>query len=323
RTLDRLGIESVPVHTVADAMSPHVRGATVAVRLIGPTPGAGYRDAEQLVEIARATGADAVHPGYGFLAEDAAFAAIVEHAGLVFLGPTPDQIALFGLKDRARAAAQAAGVPLLAGSDALDDAASAVAAARVVGLPVLIKSAAGGGGMGMAAVTDPDALVPTIESVMRQSEQLYGSARVIVERLVERARHVEVQVFGDGHGRVLVLGERDCSLQRRRQKVLEEAPAPNLDAEIRAELFAAARALLEPVRYRSAGTVEFVVDVDHGEAAFLEVNTRLQVEHGVTEAVLGVDLVEWMVRLGTGDTTFLAASDPEPRGHAIEVRCYA
>ena len=323
RTLDRMGIESVAVYAEADAMSPHVRAATVAVRLTGATAAAGYRDAEQLVAIARANGADAVHPGYGFLAEHAAFATIVEHAGVAFLGPTPDQIALFGLKDQARAAAEAAGVALLTGSDALDDAASAVAAARVVGLPVLIKSAAGGGGMGMAAVTDPDALVPTIESVMRQSEQLYGSARVIVERLVERARHVEVQVFGDGHGRVLVLGERDCSLQRRRQKVLEEAPAPNLDPELRTELFESARRLLEPVQYRSAGTVEFVVDADRREAAFLEVNTRLQVEHGVTEAVLGIDLVEWMVRLGTGDATFLPSADPEPRGHAIEVRCYA
>ena len=323
RTLERMGIESVAVYADADASSPHVRAASVAVRLTGSTPAAGYRDAEQLTTIARAHDADAVHPGYGFLAENAAFAAIVEHAGIAFLGPTPDQIALFGLKDRARAAAEAAGVPLLAGSAALDDAASAVAAARVVGLPLLVKSAAGGGGMGMAAVTDVDALVPAIEVVLRQSEQLYGSSRVIIERLVERARHVEVQVFGDGHGRVLVLGERDCSLQRRRQKVLEEAPAPNLDPGLRAELFAAARRLLEPVQYRSAGTVEFVVDAERGEAAFLEVNTRLQVEHPVTEAVLGIDLVEWMVRLGAGDSAFLPDADPEPSGHAIEVRCYA
>jgi urea carboxylase len=268
-----------------------------------------------------------VHPGYGFLAEDASFAAIVEHAGLAFIGPTPDQMVCFGQKDRARAAAAAAGVPLLPGSGALDDPATAVAAARVVGFPFLVKSVAGGGGIGMVECTDPNDVVDTVERAMRQSQQAFGAPHVFLERVVDRARHVEVQVFGDGKGRVVVLGERDCSAQRRRQKVMEEAPAPNLDDDTRAALFDAARRVLEPMRYRSAGTVEFVIDADTGELAFLEVNTRLQVEHGVTEAILGVDLVEWMVRLAAGDDafldTFLDAGLPRPRGHAIEVRLYA
>ena len=323
RTLTAMGIESVAVYPDVDAASPHVRDATLAVRLDGSSPSAAYRDAEQLVAIARNTGATGLHPGYGFLSENASFAALVEDAGCTFIGPTPAQIAWFGQKDRARDAAIAAGVPLLPASDALTDVSAAASAALEIGLPVIVKSVAGGGGMGMTVCTTADDLVSAIETAMRQGEQLFGSTSVIVERFITHARHVEVQVFGDGDGRVLALGERDCSLQRRRQKVMEEAPAPNLDPELRVVLLDASRALLAPMRYRSAGTVEFVVDVDRGVAAFLEVNTRLQVEHGVTEEVLGLDLVEWMVRLAAGERAFLPDDEPCPSGHAIQVRCYA
>ena len=323
RTLDALGIESVAVYAAVDAAAPHVGAATEAVRLDAPTPGAAYRDTAQLVAIAQDAGATGVHPGYGFLAENAAFADAVEAAGIAFVGPTPEQIAWFGQKDRARDAAVAAGVPLLPASGALGDITEAAAAAREIGLPVIVKSVAGGGGMGMTVCTDAEDLVPAITTAMRQGEQLFGSPLVIVERFVTHARHVEVQVFGDGAGRVLALGERDCSLQRRRQKVMEEAPAPNLDPALRETLLDASRALLTPMAYRSAGTVEFVVDADRGGAAFLEVNTRLQVEHGVTEEVLGIDLVEWMIRLAAGEREFLPDEEPAPRGHAIQVRCYA
>ncbi|HEX5588038.1 MAG TPA: urea carboxylase [Acidimicrobiia bacterium] len=323
RTLDRLAIESIAVYTDADRDSLHCDLATVAVPL-GAADDGGYRSIERLVGIAIEHGADGVHPGYGFLAEDADFADAVERAGLAFIGPTPEQLRRFGAKDEARRAAAAAGLPLPAGTGAFTSAADAVAAAGAVGFPLLVKSVAGGGGIGMLACHDEADLPDTVERAMRQSEAAFGRAAVFLERLVARARHVEVQVFGDGHGRVVSLGERDCSAQRRRQKVLEESPAPGLDEQLRADLAEAACALLASVSYRSAGTVEFVLDVDTGEFFFLEVNTRLQVEHGVTEAVTGVDLVEWMVRGADGDHGFLDAAElGPPVGHAIEARIYA
>jgi urea carboxylase len=325
RTLERLGIESVAVFTDVDRASLHCDLATVAVP-IGPATGEGYLGLEQLLAVAAEHRADAIHPGYGFLAENADAAAAFEHAGLVYIGPTPEQIRRFGAKDEARMAAAAAGVPLPRGTPPFIDVDDAVTAAGSVGFPLLVKSVAGGGGIGMQACHDPDELPATVARAMQQSHQAFGNSAVFLERLVTNARHVEVQVFGDGGGTVLALGERDCSSQRRRQKVLEEAPAPHLDATTRAALAAAARALLEPERYRSAGTVEFVLDVDTGEFHFLEVNTRLQVEHTVTEAVTGIDLVEWMVRAAAGDTFFLAdppATVANPSGHAIEARIYA
>jgi urea carboxylase len=325
RTLTRLGIESIAVFTDVDRASLHCDLATVAVP-IGPASGAGYRGVEQLLAVAAEHGADAVHPGYGFLSENADAAAAIEHAGLVFIGPAPEQIRRFGAKDEARAAAADAGVPVPRGSTPFVDVDDAVPAAVDVGFPLLVKSVAGGGGIGMLACTDPADLATTVAQAIQQSRQAFGNPAVFLERLVTRARHVEVQVFGDGRGTVVTLGERDCSSQRRRQKVLEETPAPGLDASTRASLAAAARALLEPEHYRSAGTVEFVLDVDTGEFHFLEVNTRLQVEHTVTEAVTGVDLVEWMVRAAAGDTSFLADAAATPgaaRGHAIQARVYA
>ncbi|MET0920307.1 MAG: 5-oxoprolinase/urea amidolyase family protein, partial [Acidimicrobiia bacterium] len=323
RTLDRMGIESVAVFTDVDRASLHCDLATTAVSLGNAE--LGYRSADRLLEIAAAHAVEGVHPGYGFLAEDHRFAGAVEAAGLAFVGPTPEQIRRFGGKDEARAAAVAAGVPLPVGTEAFTDVDDAVAAGSSVGFPLLVKSVAGGGGIGMLVCDDPHDLGEVVARAMQQSAQAFGNRAVFLERLITRARHVEVQVFGDGMGTVVTLGERDCSTQRRRQKVVEETPAPGLDQATRIALADAARALLEPEKYRSAGTVEFVLDVDTGEFHFLEVNTRLQVEHTITEAVTGVDLVEWMVRAADGDTSFLRDGNTATtsRGHAIQARVYA
>jgi urea carboxylase len=321
-TLDRLGIESVAVYSEVDAGARHVRRADASV-LLGPGPAAAsYLQVEAVLAAARATGADAVHPGYGFLSENAAFAAAVEAEGLVFLGPTPDQIEVFGDKHRARAVATAAGVPLLAGSGLLEDLDAALGAAGTIGYPVMLKSSAGGGGIGMQVCRSAADLRAAYDQVRRTATASFGSGEVYLERYVDAARHVEVQVFGDGLGRVVVLGDRDCSAQRRHQKIVEECPAPGLSDRLRRELHDAAHQLMASVGYRSAGTVEFIVDAERGDAAFLEVNTRLQVEHPVTEAVWGIDLVEWMVRLGGGDDGFLDAP-LQPAGHAVEARIYA
>ena len=323
RTLRRMGIDAVAVHSDADAGAPHVRMADAAHRL-GPAPAAeSYLRADLLIAAARAHGADAVHPGYGFLSEDAGFADAVEAAGMVFCGPTPGQIRAFGRKDSARDLARAAGVPLLPGSGVLEDDDEALREAARIGYPVMVKSTTGGGGIGMSVCTAPDQLVDALARVARVSEASFGGGGAFLERHVARARHVEVQILGDGRGRVVALGDRDCSLQRRHQKVLEEAPAPGLGDGLRARLHADAVRLGELVAYRSAGTVEFLLDDDTGEAFFLEVNTRLQVEHGVTEEVLGVDLVEQMILIAAGEPGLTAAPPPPTRGHAVEARVYA
>ena len=321
-TLERLGIDSVAVYSDADSGAPHVRRAGEALR-IGPAPVAeSYLLGERILAIARERGAEAIHPGYGLLSENARFAAQCEAAGIAFIGPTPGQIEQFGRKDRARQLAEAAGLRVAPGSSELCSLEAALGAARACGYPVLLKAIAGGGGIGMRLCRDADELSRNLDAVRRQAQASFGDAGVFVERFVERARHVEVQIFGDGAGGVAVLGERDCSLQRRRQKVFEEAPAAGLDPALRGALESSARALAESVRYRSAGTVEFLVDPIQKEISFLEVNTRLQVEHGVTEAIAGIDLVEWMIRLAAGDASFLATYAHRPHGHAIEVRLY-
>ncbi|MEV6160913.1 5-oxoprolinase/urea amidolyase family protein [Streptomyces sp. NPDC052052] len=322
RTARRLGIRTVAVFSDADRSAPHVRLADEAVRL-GPAPAKeSYLDADLVLAAAKDTGAGAVHPGYGFLSEDAGFARRCEDAGIVFVGPTAEQLELFGTKHTARAAAEAAGVPLAPGTGLLADLPSALDAAGRIGYPVMLKATGGGGGIGMSACRSAQDLTDAWERVQRVAAASFSSAGVFLERLVEDARHVEVQVFGDGHGRVVTLGDRDCSLQRRNQKVLEEAPAPALPAHIRAQLSRSASELCAAVGYRSAGTVEFVYDAARAEAYFLEVNTRLQVEHPVTEETHGVDLVEWMLRLAQGDTDVVR--EPEaPRGHAVEARVYA
>jgi urea carboxylase len=323
RTLRRMGVGSVAVFSDADAGSLHVAQADEAVR-IGPAPAAeSYLNIAAILDAARATGAEAIHPGYGFLSESTEFAQACEDAGIVFIGPTAQNIVEFGLKHTARALAEAQGVPLAPGTDLLTDPAAAVAAADAIGYPVILKATAGGGGIGMRVCADAAQLTDAFDSVVRLGTGNFGNGGVFLERYVETARHIEVQVFGDGAGHVVALGERDCSLQRRNQKVVEETPAPLLPEKTRSAMLTAARCLVGRIDYRSAGTVEFLYDAARDDFYFLEVNTRLQVEHGVTEQVTGVDLVEWMVRGGAGDFSFLDGFEAQPKGASIQVRLYA
>ncbi|HVR21105.1 MAG TPA: biotin carboxylase N-terminal domain-containing protein, partial [Polyangiaceae bacterium] len=320
-TLRRLGVRSVAVYSEADRHARHVLDADESV-CIGPPPAAeSYLDKRKILDAARATGAEAIHPGYGFLSENAGFAEDVERAGIAFVGPTPEQIRRFGTKHGGRALAKECNVPLLPGTELLDDAEAAVRAAERIGFPVILKSTAGGGGIGMHVCKNPDEVAERFRATQTLAEKNFGDGGVFLERYVERARHVEVQLFGDGHGNVVVLGDRDCSAQRRHQKVLEEAPAPRLRDPVRQSLHDAALRLGRAVSYRSAGTVEFVYDDELEDFYFLEVNTRLQVEHPVTELVTGIDLVEAMLRVAAGEPVQLAT--PSSRGHAFEARIYA
>lgn len=323
RTLKAMGVKSVAVFSDADAGSLHVSLADEAVR-IGPAPAAeSYLRGDLILAAAKATGAQAIHPGYGFLSENAGFAEACEAAGIAFVGPTADNIRAFGLKHTARDLAQAHGVPLAPGTDLLVDPAAALEAAERIGFPVILKATAGGGGIGMRVCETAEAVSEAFAAVQRLATGNFSDGGVFLERYVRKARHVEVQVFGDGAGKVMALGERDCSLQRRNQKVVEETPAPGLPAATRAALLDAAVRLASAANYRSAGTVEFLYDAERDDFFFLEVNTRLQVEHGVTEQVTSVDLVEWMVRGAAGDFAFLDAPPPEPKGASIQVRLYA
>ncbi|MEV3936240.1 urea carboxylase [Glycomyces sp. NPDC049804] len=326
RTAHRLGAATVAVYSEADAASLHVRDADAAV-CVGPAaPAESYLNVDAILSAAKDTGAQAIHPGYGFLAENAEFARRCAEAGLVFIGPTPGQLELFGDKVTARAAATAAGVPLAAGTGALPTPEAAVAAAERIGYPVIVKASAGGGGIGMRVAHSPRELADVFATVKRLAADNFGDDAVYLEQYVRRARHVEVQVFGDGLGRVVSLSDRDCTLQRRHQKVIEEAPAPGLPALVRGQMHAAARALAASAHYRSAGTVEFIYDPERETASFLECNTRLQVEHPVTEQILGIDLVEWMIRAAAGDTAFLDGlpdTGPAVTGAAVEARVYA
>ncbi len=322
RTVKAMGLRSVAVYSEIDANAPHVRDADEAY-LLGPAPAAeSYLRQERILEIARLSGAAAIHPGYGFLSENAEFAAACEQAGIAFIGPTPAQMRDFGLKHTARELAQRSGLPLLPGTDLLQDLPAALAAAEQIGYPVMLKSTAGGGGIGMRRCDTARDLEECFTAVQRLAAGNFRNAGVFLEKFVARARHIEVQIFGDGRGNVVALGERDCSVQRRNQKVIEESPAPNLSEAARRELHAAAAKLGGAVGYRSAGTVEFVYDVDEQKFYFLEVNTRLQVEHGVTEEVSGIDLVAWMIRTAAGEPPDLSVPF-EPRGHAIQARVYA
>ncbi|HBF32765.1 urea carboxylase [Rhizobium sp.] len=323
KTLRKMGIASVAVYSDADRFSKATLMADESYRL-GPAPASeSYLNVDAVIAACKATGAEAVHPGYGFLSENIGFAERLKAEGIVFIGPTSENIAAFGLKHTARELAKESGVPLLAGSDLLDSVNAAVEAAKDIGYPVMLKSTAGGGGIGMMLCHDAESLQAAFESVQRTAKSSFGDARVYLERFVAKARHVEVQIFGDGKGRVIALGERDCSLQRRNQKVIEETPAPNLSDAVRQKLHAAAIALGQKVRYQSAGTVEFIYDPAREEFYFLEVNTRLQVEHPVTEAVFGIDLVEWMIRQAAGEDVLSGKEHLEPKGAAIEARVYA
>ncbi|MEO5805461.1 5-oxoprolinase/urea amidolyase family protein [Devosia sp.] len=323
KTLRRMGIASVAVYSDADRFTRAVQLADEAIRL-GPAPAAeSYLNVDAVIAACKATGAQAVHPGYGFLSENIGFAQRLAEAGIVFIGPTPANIEAFGLKHTARELAKSSGVPLLPGTGLLTDAGEALTAAQTVGYPVMLKSTAGGGGIGMQLCADAAALSAAFDSVQRTATASFGDARVYIERFVSDARHVEVQIFGDGKGKVIALGERDCSLQRRNQKVVEETPAPGLSDAVRARLHKAATDLGSAVSYASAGTVEFIYDPVREDFYFLEVNTRLQVEHPVTEAVFDIDLVEWMIRQAAGEDPIAMAGPLTPHGAAIEVRLYA
>ncbi|MCP8689072.1 urea carboxylase [Marinobacterium sedimentorum] len=325
RTLKRLNIGAVAVYADCDADSLHVRLADEAYSLGEGGAAETYLNTDKLLQIAADSGAQAIHPGYGFLSENSGFVRRCEAAGITFVGPAPEQMDTFGLKHRARALAEAAGVPLLPGSALLQNLDEARSEASRIGYPLMLKSTAGGGGIGMQLCHGEDDLVAAFDSVRRLGANNFADDGVFLEKFIERARHIEVQVFGDGAGNALALGERDCSSQRRNQKVVEECPAPNLADSARATLHATAERLLAQVGYRNAGTVEFIYDSDSGDFYFLEVNTRLQVEHGVTEEVYGVDLVEWMLRQAAGEALALDQRRPTlaPRGHAIQVRVYA
>ncbi|KQP09365.1 urea carboxylase [Methylobacterium sp. Leaf93] len=322
-TCRRMGVASVAVYSDADRFTRGVLEADEAVRL-GPAPAAeSYLNVEAVIAACKATGAQAVHPGYGFLSENVAFAERLAAEGIVFIGPKPEHLRAFGLKHTARDLARASGVPLLPGTGLLPDLDAAIAAAETIGYPVMLKSTAGGGGIGMRLCASADELREHYTSVERTARASFGDARVYLERFVGEARHVEVQIFGDGAGRVVALGERDCSLQRRNQKVIEETPAPSLSEAVRERLHAASVALGTSVAYASAGTVEYIYDPVREDFSFLEVNTRLQVEHPVTEAVFGIDLVEWMIRQAAGEDVIGAAGPLVPRGAAMEARLYA
>ncbi len=323
RTARRLGLATVAVYSDADRFTVPVRLADEAVRIGTPAAAESYLDGAAILAACRATGADALHPGYGFLSENADFAERLRGEGIAFIGPAPEHIRLVGLKHTARAAASRCGIKLLPGSDLLDGLKAALAAAEAIGYPVMLKSTAGGGGIGMQLCRDPGELTSRFDTVCRLAAGNFGDARLYLERFVAAARHVEMQIFGDGRGGVVALGERDCSLQRRHQKVVEEAPAPGLDGTLRDGIRDAAIALARSVAYASAGTVEFLYDVARNDAYFLEVNTRLQVEHPVSEAIYRVDLVEWMIRQAAGDFVLPAQADLVAQGHAIEARLYA
>lgn len=325
RTLRQLDVKGVAVYSEADAASLHIQQADEAHSL-GEGPAATtYLVVDKILEIAKQSGARAIHPGYGFLSENAAFAEACEAAGIAFVGPTPEQLRVFGLKHTARALAKQHGVPMLEGTELLESLDAALKAGEQVGYPVMLKSTAGGGGIGMRVCHSASELSDAFEAVKRLGQNNFSDSGVFIEKYIQRARHLEVQVFGDGRGEVLALGVRDCSVQRRNQKVLEETPAPNLPAGMAEELCAAAIKLAKAVNYRSAGTVEFVYDSEAERFYFLEVNTRLQVEHGVTEQVWGVDLVRWMIELAAGDLPPLSelGKSLEPSGHAIQARLYA
>jgi urea carboxylase len=323
RTLKRLGVKSVAVYSNADRNAAHVRLADVAIALGGDKAADSYLRIDLLLQAARDTGAQAIYPGYGFLSESAEFAEACEDAGIAFVGPTPEQMREFGLKHRSRELAAEAGVPMTPGTGLLQSVEEALAQAEIIGYPIMLKSTAGGGGIGLSRCAGAQELADAYENVKRMGQQFFRDSGAFIERYVDRARHVEVQIFGDGKGRVAALGERDCSLQRRNQKVVEETPAPNLPAATREALLAAAVRLGESVNYRSAGTVEFIYDSEHDAFYFLEVNTRLQVEHPVTEAVTGLDLIECMLQVAADDALDWVALSRPPRGAAIEVRLYA
>lgn len=323
RTLREMGVATVAVYSEADAAALHVRVADEARCIGGAEPAASYLDADAIVAAARATGAQAVHPGYGFLSESPALASALEAAGIAFIGPPPEALARAGLKTAARQAARAAGVPVVPGHDvASADRGAVLRAAEEIGFPVVVKAVAGGGGKGMRVVRGPAELDEAVRTASSEARAAFADGSVYLERYLDRPRHVEIQVLGDQAGRLVHLNERECSLQRRHQKIVEESPSPALDADLRARMGAAAVAAAAAVGYVNAGTVEFLLDRER-RFYFLEINARLQVEHPVTEAVLGLDMVRLQVEIVAGAPLPFDQGELRPRGHAIECRIYA
>jgi acetyl/propionyl-CoA carboxylase alpha subunit len=327
RACRSLGLATVAVHPPIEAEAMHVSMADEAVAIEAAKPVASYLDVNAIIAAAKARGADAVHPGYGFLSENAEFARAVEAAGLIFVGPRPESIAAMGDKARARAIAESAGVPVLPGSARFEPGAldGLEAAGEAVGFPLLVKASGGGGGIGMRIVDAPDGLRAVAETTQGMAQRSFGDGAIFLERYIRNARHVEVQVFGFGDGEAVHFFERECSLQRRFQKIIEESPSPGISPATRAAMTQAAVALAKSATYRGAGTVEFVVDADTEHFYFLEMNTRIQVEHPITEAVTGADLVALQLRLAAGElaSADLPQSGISQRGHAIELRLYA
>ncbi len=318
-----LGVEAVAVYSEADAHAPFVRMADEAVP-IGPAPPAeSYLKTEAIIQAALDRGAEAIHPGYGFLAENAAFARAVQDAGLTFIGPPPAAIAAMGDKAEARRRMAAAGVPITPGYQGADDDRTLADAARRIGFPVLVKAAAGGGGKGMRVVWREEELTEAMAAARREARHAFGDDRLIVEKFVPRAHHVEFQVLADAHGHAVHLFERECSVQRRYQKIIEETPSPLLDPDLRTRMGAAAVAAAQAVGYVNAGTVEFIVDPETRDFYFLEMNTRLQVEHPITEMVTGLDLAQWQIRIAAGEPFPYRQEDLLQLGHALECRVYA
>jgi len=320
RACQELGIKTVAVYSEADARAPHVREADEAV-LIGPAPSSeSYLRGDKIIDAAKLTGADAIHPGYGFLSEREWFARAVPDAGLVWIGPPAEAIAAMGSKTAARTLAVANGVPVVPGTtEPLADAREAARVAKKFGYPVLLKAAAGGGGKGMRKVSSPKELANALEAARREAKSAFGDDAVYLEKFVERPRHVEIQILADCHGTVLSLGERECSVQRRHQKMIEEAPSVAVSPELRKEMGETAVRAVRAAGYVNAGTCEFLLDAD-GDFYFLEMNTRLQVEHPVTELVTGIDLVQWQIRIASGEKLPFRQEDISPRGWAMECR---
>jgi acetyl-CoA carboxylase biotin carboxylase subunit len=324
RTARRMGIRTIAVYSDADVDLPFVREADAAVHIGPAQPARSYLDGAAVIAAARATGAAAVHPGYGFLAENPEFARQVTAAGLTWVGPDPAAIEQMGDKIRARNLMERAGVPVSPGSrEPVPDVAAAIAEADRIGYPVMVKAAAGGGGIGMGVAAGPDDLRAAFSTARTRAERFFSSPEILLERYVQRARHVEVQILGLADGTVLALGERDCSVQRRHQKVAEETPSPGVSAGLRERMLAAAVRAGEAVGYRGAGTVECLVDTDAGSFVFLEMNTRLQVEHPVTELVTGIDLVEQQFLIAAGQPPGFDPAAVSSSGHALELRVYA
>jgi acetyl-CoA carboxylase biotin carboxylase subunit len=324
RSAQRLGLRAIAVYSEADARLPYVVEADESLLIGPPPPAQSYLDIAKMIEAAKQSGATAVHPGYGFLAESAEFAAAVIEAGLVWVGPSPDAIASMGDKVKARNLMSDAGVPVAVGTrDPVPSVDAALTAAREIGYPVMVKAAAGGGGIGMGVATDDESLRAAYETARTRAERFFSSPAIFLERLIPDARHVEVQILGRNDGTVVALGERDCSVQRRHQKVAEETPSPGVTDELRARMLAAAVRAGEAVGYRNAGTVECLVDPAAQEFVFLEMNTRLQVEHPITELVTGIDIVEQQLRIAAGEDVSFDVADVRLHGHAIEFRVYA